>query len=208
MFNETSHSMEKKRVRIPKDQMETRNEIIVRLYKQGMTPKGIAKALQPLYPNLSNSTVGAILAKLGIPAHNPNRSAGAKKAAEARWSKKAEKEDQMEMDTEATETTEAAEQSETETKIRTGRFTFLMVKCITGGDVAGYKITEGNIYAALVLDKGFGVQCAKKGGDPVSFPCVVSADEPSIIESERWGLKFIPYNPIEDLMEYCKEAKK
>lgn len=199
--------MEKKRVRIPKDQMETRNEIIVRLYKQDKTPKEIAEGLQSLYPGLTASNVSAILVKLGIPAHSPKRSEATKKAVKARWSKKTEKEDQMEMDTEATETTEAAEQPETETKIRTGRFTFLMVKCITGGDVAGYKITEGNIYAALVLDKGFGVQCAKKGGDPVSFQCVVSADEPSIIESERWGLKFIPYNPIEDLMEYCKEAR-
>ena len=197
--------MEKKRVRIPKDQMETRNEFIVRLYKQGKTPKEIAEGLQPLYPGLTRTNVSAILKNMGIPAHNPNLSASAKKAAAARWSNKAEKEDQIKMDT---ETTETAEQPETETEKRTGRFTFLMVKCITGGDVYGYKITEGNIYAALVLDKGVGVLCAKKGGDPATIQCVASDDEPLILESLCGGIKFIPYNPIEDLMEYCKEAKK
>lgn len=126
--------MEKKRVRIPKDQMEARNEIIVRLYKQGMTPKLIAEALQYLYPGLTASNVSAILVKLGIPAHSPKRSEATKKAVKARWSKKAEKEDQMEMDTEAAETAEATEKPEQSEITKAGCLNMLLrvVEYMTG----------------------------------------------------------------------------
>ena len=149
--------MERKRVRIPKDQMMARNKIIVTLYEQGYTPKKIVECLKPIYSNLTSSNVGAILAKLKIPAHNPNLSASAKKAAAARWSNKAEKEDQLKMVTEAPETPEQPEITK-----KSYNFKFTMAKCIEGGTVRGYEFREGDVFPILGNNNGVHVCFEKK----------------------------------------------